>query len=141
MRLFIWFNTGFLQWNMWFQVNLNRIDLVVINNFYRWFLIHLVSITAIDVEANGVSHLGTVTNNTLNNGYSEKKPDPPKSDPIQSAMGSLGRWHIFVCAFIFLLKFPVAWHQMSIIFTAPNINYTCADPNVTDRCSADCTVS
>lgn len=21
---------------------------------------------------------------------------------------------------------------------APNINYTCADPNVTDKCSADC---
>lgn len=93
----------------------------------------------IDVEANGVSNSGTVTNNAPNNGYSEKKPDPPKSDPIQSAMGSLGRWHMFVCAFIFLLKFPVAWHQMSIIFAAPNINYTCSDPNVTDRCSAECT--
>lgn len=53
-------------------------------------------------------------------------------------MGSLGRWHIFVCAFIFLLKFPVAWHQMSIIFMAPNVNYTCTDSNINDTCSADC---
>lgn len=91
------------------------------------------------MEANGASNLGTVAGNTLNNGNSEKKPDPPKSDPIQQAMGSFGRWHAIICAFIFLLKFPVAWHQMSIIFAAPNIKYSCADPNVTDPCSAECT--
>lgn len=76
---------------------------------------------------------------TLNNGISQKQSEQSKPDPIQRAMGSLGRWHIIVCLFIFLLKFPVAWHQMSIIFMAPNINYTCSNPNITDKCSAACT--
>ncbi|XP_031621351.1 organic cation transporter protein isoform X2 [Contarinia nasturtii] len=86
---------------------------------------------AIDLEANGVNN----TNNVRNN---EKKPDPPKSDPIQKAMGSLGRWHVIVCGFIFLLKFPVAWHQMSIIFMAPKINATCVNSSIINECSADC---
>lgn len=34
-------------------------------------------------------------------------------DPIQSAMGNFGRWHAFVFFVVFLLKFPVAWHQVS----------------------------
>ncbi|XP_055297266.1 organic cation transporter protein isoform X2 [Sitodiplosis mosellana] len=96
---------------------------------------------AIDVQANGTNHsnLAAVGDGTLNNGNSEKKDDSPKSDVIQKAMGSLGRWHIIVCGFIFLLKFPVAWHQMSIIFMASNVNYTCADANITNTCSAECT--
>lgn len=35
-----------------------------------------------------------------------------KKDPVQSAIGDIGYWQIFICAIIFLLKFPVAWHQM-----------------------------
>lgn len=54
-------------------------------------------------------------------------------------MGQFGRWHFIVCAIIFLLKFPVAWHQMSIIFMAPNVEFTCADPNITEKCSSECT--
>lgn len=27
-------------------------------------------------------------------------------------MGAFGKWHILVCSTIFLLKFPVAWHQV-----------------------------
>lgn len=96
------------------------------------------SFTANDLEANGTNGTNAVADNTLNNGISQKQPQPSKSDPIQRAMGSLGRWHIVVCGFIFLLKFPVAWHQMSIIFMAPNINSTCANSNITDKCSADC---
>lgn len=58
-------------------------------------------------------------------------------DPIQQAMGELGRWQIFVCAIIFLLKFPVAWHQMSIIFLAPKTDFTCKDPSL-ERCDPSC---
>lgn len=54
-------------------------------------------------------------------------------------MGQFGRWHFWICAVIFLMKFPVAWHQMSIIFMAPHTDFQCADPNITDKCSADCT--
>lgn len=59
------------------------------------------------------------------------------SDPIQNAMGEFGRWQIFVCLIIFLLKFPVAWHQLSIIFVAPNVTFTCSDPAL-DRCDKSC---
>lgn len=71
-----------------------------------------MSITAIDLETNGTVN----TISVANNGISEKQTDPKKSDPIQNAMGSLGRWHMIVCAFIFLMKFPVAWHQMRFVF-------------------------
>lgn len=56
-------------------------------------------------------------------------------------MGDLGKWHIIVCASVFLLKFPVGWHQMSIIFLAPPASYTCSNiANATsdDKCSVDC---
>lgn len=138
-------------------------------------LTFFVSIAAIDVEANGNNHSNATVGGTINNGVNGKKADPPKADAIQQAMGSLGRWHIIVCAFIFLLKFPVAWHQMrfvhamlsknknyslrmtithikqnrqsnlflyySNIFTAANVNYTCADANIdiNQTCSAKCT--
>ncbi|XP_052869351.1 organic cation transporter protein isoform X1 [Anopheles cruzii] len=60
-------------------------------------------------------------------------------DPIQRAMGQLGWWHILVCAVVFPLKFPVAWHQMSIIFLGPSVNYTCASDAALEACDAACT--
>lgn len=60
-----------------------------------------------------------------------------KPDPIQRAMGDFGRWHLFVCVVIFLLKFPVAWHQMSIIFMAPPADFRCANATI-ERCDAAC---
>ncbi|XP_013173239.1 PREDICTED: organic cation transporter protein-like isoform X1 [Papilio xuthus] len=47
-------------------------------------------------------------------------------DPITKAIGAIGKWQIWICFVIFLVKFPVAWHQMSIIFLAPPMNFTCA---------------
>ncbi|XP_052869352.1 organic cation transporter protein isoform X2 [Anopheles cruzii] len=54
-------------------------------------------------------------------------------------MGQLGWWHILVCAVVFPLKFPVAWHQMSIIFLGPSVNYTCASDAALEACDAACT--
>ncbi|XP_037922443.1 organic cation transporter protein-like isoform X2 [Hermetia illucens] len=59
-------------------------------------------------------------------------------DPVQNAMGQLGIWHIWTCAVIFLLKFPVAWHQMAIIFLSPPMDFKCAQPPDVDKCSRDC---
>lgn len=70
---------------------------------------------------------------TTNNEASDSKPE----DPIQKAMGGLGKWQIWICAVIFLLKFPVAWHQMSIIFLAPKQEFTCANETL-DKCSSEC---
>lgn len=58
-------------------------------------------------------------------------------DPIQRSMGELGRWQIWVCGVIFLLKFPVAWHQMSIIFLAPKPEFSCKDETLS-RCDSNC---
>lgn len=80
-----------------------------------------------------------------------------ESDPIQHAMGSFGKWHLFICLAIFLLKFPVAWHQvkhwttitreqfssndnyfqLSIIFLAPSLNFSCANSSI-PKCSDEC---
>jgi len=58
-------------------------------------------------------------------------------DPIQNSIGELGRWQILVCGVVFLLKFPVAWHQMGIIFLAPTTNFTCEDKSL-EPCSEEC---
>ncbi|KAJ6645259.1 Organic cation transporter protein [Pseudolycoriella hygida] len=63
--------------------------------------------------------------------------DSSHNDPIQRAMGAFGKWHVFICSVIFLLKFPVAWHQMSIIFLAPPLNFSCAN-NTIPACSGEC---
>ncbi|CAH1971044.1 unnamed protein product [Acanthoscelides obtectus] len=68
-------------------------------------------------------------------------PTPSKEnqvDIIQKSIGVLGKWHIWVCLIIFLVKFPVAWHQLSIVFLAPPIEYQCVN-NVTKKCTAQCT--
>ncbi|XP_055610396.1 organic cation transporter protein isoform X1 [Uranotaenia lowii] len=59
-------------------------------------------------------------------------------DPVQKAMGQLGWWHILVCAVVFPLKFPVAWHQMGIIFLGAAQDYTCASNTTLDKCSKQC---
>lgn len=81
-----------------------------------------------------------------NRKLNEKKSEPddeeegkPKAavDPVQNAMGAMGKWQIWICAVIFLLKFPVAWHQMAIIFLAPPVDFQCVN-NTIDKCSDEC---
>ena len=59
-------------------------------------------------------------------------------DAVQEAMGGLGRWQILVCLAISLIKFPVAWHQLAIVFAAPlGQQYNCTSPTKTfakDQC-------
>ncbi|XP_054000832.1 organic cation transporter protein-like [Hylaeus anthracinus] len=51
-----------------------------------------------------------------------------KFDVVQNAMGVMGPWHIVIAIALSLVKFPVAWHQLSIIFLAPPTNFSCAAP-------------
>ncbi|XP_059057378.1 organic cation transporter protein-like [Achroia grisella] len=64
-------------------------------------------------------------------------------DPLTKAIGAIGKWQIWICFVVFLVKFPVAWHQMSIIFLAPPVNFTCASDQSTETfnniCNASCT--
>lgn len=62
-------------------------------------------------------------------------------DPVTRAIGAIGKWQIWVCFVVFLVKFPVAWHQMSIIFLAPPVNFTCAANHseiFANHCHANC---
>ncbi|XP_011497594.1 PREDICTED: organic cation transporter protein-like [Ceratosolen solmsi marchali] len=54
-------------------------------------------------------------------------------DLVQNAMGTLGPWHIVIAVALSLVKFPVAWHQLSIIFLAPPVNFTCISPIAADN--------
>ncbi|CAH2982624.1 unnamed protein product [Chilo suppressalis] len=58
-----------------------------------------------------------------------KDAEAPKQgeDLLTKTIGAIGKWQIWICFVVFLVKFPVAWHQMSIIFLAPPMNFTCAD--------------
>ncbi|XP_045449762.1 organic cation transporter protein-like [Melitaea cinxia] len=61
-------------------------------------------------------------------------------DPMTKAIGAIGKWQIWICFVVFLVKFPVAWHQMSIIFLAPPVNFTCSSNDEFDnKCLSNCT--
>jgi hypothetical protein len=73
-----------------------------------------------------------------------KEPETRKQeeDPLTKAIGGIGKWQIWICFVVFLVKFPVAWHQMSIIFLAPPMNFSCAINHTEDfdnTCYANCT--
>ena len=55
----------------------------------------------------------------------------------------MGPWHIVIAIAISLGKFPISWHQLSIVFLAPPVNFTCTSPFLTndkfrnDGCQVD----
>lgn len=64
-------------------------------------------------------------------------------DPVQKALGDFGWWQFWITFALSLLKFPIAWHQLAIIFLAAKSPFRCDDYddsvglfNVTDRCSS-----
>ncbi|KAM3964929.1 organic cation transporter protein [Aphomia sociella] len=79
----------------------------------------------------------------LENEAKAKECQKVNEDPLTKAIGAIGKWQIWICFVVFLVKFPVAWHQMSIIFLAPPMNFTCAfEQNIEEYsniCSSNCT--
>lgn len=75
---------------------------------------------------------------SVQNGKTKDTPKPLNEDIIQKSIGVMGKWHLWVCFIIFLVKFPVAWHQLSIVFLAPPVDFSCYG-NVTDACANNCT--
>ncbi|XP_023954324.1 organic cation transporter-like protein isoform X2 [Bicyclus anynana] len=61
------------------------------------------------------------------NGPIESAASAPTQDLIQKATGSFGKYQLCLCLLIFLSKFPVAFHQMAIIFLSPKVEYTCGN--------------
>ncbi|XP_018406233.1 PREDICTED: organic cation transporter protein-like [Cyphomyrmex costatus] len=76
------------------------------------------------------------------NGKDDHVASDTNVDAVQIAIGNLGRWQIIVCLAISLVKFPVAWHQLAIVFMAPHQDYNCTEPATTEEYSKDqCTVN
>jgi len=78
------------------------------------------------------------------NGKDDHVDSDTNVDAVQTAIGNLGRWQIIVCLAISLIKFPVAWHQLAIVFMAPHQDYNCTEPSlsITEEYSKDqCTVN
>ncbi|XP_053604361.1 organic cation transporter-like protein [Plodia interpunctella] len=58
----------------------------------------------------------------------------PDKDVIQRITGSFGKYQLWLCALIFLSKFPVAYHQMAIIFLSPKVSYSCNETGTNNTC-------
>lgn len=74
------------------------------------------------------------------NGKDDHVDSGANVDAVQIAIGNLGKWQIIVCLAISLIKFPVAWHQLAIVFMAAHQDYNCTEPATVDskdQCSVD----
>lgn len=49
------------------------------------------------------------------------------TDIVKKIIGSFGKYHLWIIFLIYINKFPVAFHQMAIIFLAPKVSYICPD--------------
>lgn len=61
---------------------------------------------------------------------------------IAEAIGEIGKWQLWIYLIVFLAKVPIAWHQMSIIFLAPPMDFLCADieESIKNLCYSNCSV-
>lgn len=75
----------------------------------------------------------------VSNGKEDHVDSGANVDAVQIAIGNLGKWQIVVCLAISLVKFPVAWHQLAIVFMAPHQDYNCTKPatDSQDQCTVD----
>lgn len=81
-----------------------------------------------------------VNGKQVSNGKEEIVDNGDEVDAVQEAIGNLGRWQIYVCLAISLVKFPIAWHQLAIVFMAPHQNFNCTSPAHTET-SNQCVVN
>lgn len=52
-------------------------------------------------------------------------------DPVQTALGDFGWWQFWITFALSLLKFPIAWHQLAIIFLGARTPFQCDVDNKT----------
>ncbi|XP_046746608.1 organic cation transporter protein-like isoform X1 [Diprion similis] len=63
------------------------------------------------------------------------------TDTVQEAMGHYGPWHIIIAVSLSLVTFPVAWHQLTIVFLAPPPIFNCISPESLDNTTMRCEVT
>ncbi|XP_045450003.1 organic cation transporter protein-like [Melitaea cinxia] len=52
-------------------------------------------------------------------------------------LGEFGKWQFWISIYMALLKLPLAWYQLNIIFMAPPQNFWCAKPAIFTICSEE----
>lgn len=60
----------------------------------------------------------------------------PKDDPLKNTIGDFGLWQLKISVLMSLLKLPIAWFTLSIVFLAPPSQFWCKPPpsvNMTDE--------
>ncbi|XP_030756859.1 solute carrier family 22 member 3-like [Sitophilus oryzae] len=63
--------------------------------------------------------------------------DKTQNDIIRTVVGDFGRWQLRISLLMALVKLPIAWFQLSIVFLAPSTKFWCKKPedfhNITDE--------
>ncbi|XP_018329064.1 organic cation transporter protein isoform X2 [Agrilus planipennis] len=59
------------------------------------------------------------------------------NDFIEKSIGTWGKWQLLIVIAVFLVKFPIAFHQLNIVFLAPSVSFMCND-NSNSTCSKNC---
>ncbi|GLV31842.1 uncharacterized protein CBL_07602 [Carabus blaptoides fortunei] len=49
-------------------------------------------------------------------------------EALNKSIGTIGRWQFRISVLMSLLKFPIAWFQLGIVFLAPPTNFWCRRP-------------
>lgn len=61
---------------------------------------------------------------------------PDEFDPLKQTIGDFGLWQLKISVLMSLLKLPIAWFTLSIVFLAPPQQFWCKKPpfvNMTDE--------
>lgn len=66
-------------------------------------------------------------NNSAKENLTESKWRPT-GDIIQATIGDFGPWQLRISILMALLKFPIAWFQLGIVFLAPPTTFWCRQP-------------
>lgn len=51
------------------------------------------------------------------------------ADILHETIGDFGRWQFKISILMALLKFPIAWFQLGIVFLAPPTQHWCKPPD------------
>ncbi|XP_063362844.1 organic cation transporter protein-like [Cydia amplana] len=67
-----------------------------------------------------------------------RKPPPPKNeDAVVTTIGDFGKWQMRLSIMMALLRFPICWYQLDIIFLAPTTEFWCKKPEAFSEYSDD----
>ncbi|XP_018320845.1 solute carrier family 22 member 3-like isoform X2 [Agrilus planipennis] len=66
--------------------------------------------------------------NDLNGNLKLEIQQASRRDFVQETVGDFGRWQFKISLLMSLLKLPMAWFQLGIVFIAPPFDFTCKVP-------------